>query len=38
MGALSMTEVATQQAAQAERQLAVLLFAQLRNFEQVSDT
>lgn len=32
-----MPEVATQQAVQAERQLAVILFVQLRNFEQVTD-
>jgi len=37
MGALPMAEAVTQQSMRAERQLAVVLFAQLRNFEQIAD-
>jgi len=37
MGALPMAEAVVQQGMRAERQLAVVLFAQLRNFEQIAD-
>ena len=37
MGALPMAEAVMQQGVRAERQLAVVLFAQLRNFEQIAD-
>ena len=37
MGALPMTKAVMEHKLRAERQLAVVLFAQLRNFEQVAD-